>query len=505
MTPAHTGTIIGLRRCRRLPLAICVGLLLVAAHPSQAATLPVTSCADDGSPGTLRSVMYSAHNHDVVDLTRLTCSTITLTQGEIDVSWIGSHRLAFITIDGPGRDQLTVVGAGPTRVFAFGDSYYQSQAEINDLTITHSGPANTWPACVLGISGVLALNRVTVTGCHAHTPDFPYVGIIAGAVGAAQLVMSDSTVSNSSFTAYGNDIATGGGITISELGVIVDSAVVSNQAIAAVEFGYGGTAYPTSGGGIYSDGDLLIVNSTIAGNSVEVTNPGEDGVGGGLFVRGTLTMIDSTVSGNTVDGMGAGLYKASIAPGFDRGTTVSIQNSTIAGNSAGGAGGALASQRPVWLANSTIASNYSGAGGAVLFVHSGTYPGSGRLELESTIIGSNTTGPAATYAADLATDDVLTVTGAHSLVVAPAAGIVLPPDTLHDDPRLLPLDWNGGSVQTLALAPGSPAIDAGSNPLGLSTDERGAGYVRESGAAPDIGAFEVQPGPDPIFAGGFDP
>ncbi len=493
-----------LRHCRRLPLAICVGLLFAAAHAARAATLPVTSCADDGSAGTLRSVMYSAHDHDIVDLTQLTCSTITLTQGDIDVSWIGYHPLSYLEIDGPGRDQLTIVGVAPARAFALGNSS-AGQVVVNDLTITNNGLSYKVPACVLGIAGTLVLNRVTVTGCHSRSPTFPYVGLISGGVAGEVVVLSDSTVSDSSYTAYYRNRAFGGGITVNSLGVIVNSTISSNEVVAPNRYPYGRAGYPTSGGGIYSGGDLLIVNSTIAGNLVEVTNPGEDGVGGGLFVRGTLTMIDSTVSGNTADGMGAGLYKAWIAPGFDRGTTVTIQNSTISGNSAGGAGGALASQRPVWLANSTIASNDSGAGGAVMFLHSGTYPGSGRLDLESTIIAGNAIGPTATYAADLATDDVLTVTGAHSLVVAPTAGIVLPPDTLHDDPLLLPLDWNGGPVQTLALAPGSPAIDAGSNPLGLLTDERGGGYVRESGAAPDIGAFEVQPGPDPIFASGFDP
>ena len=60
-------------------------------------------------------------------------------------------------------------------------------------------------------------------------------------------------------------------------------------------------------------------------------------------------------------------------------------------------------------------------------------------------------------------------------------------------------------MQTLALAPGSPAIDAGANPLGLDTDQRGGAYRRVYGIAADIGAFEWQPPPDPIFANGFEP
>jgi Ca2+-binding RTX toxin-like protein len=58
------------------------------------------------------------------------------------------------------------------------------------------------------------------------------------------------------------------------------------------------------------------------------------------------------------------------------------------------------------------------------------------------------------------------------------------------DPRLGLLADNGGPTQTLALLADSPAIDAGSNPLNLTTDQRG--QSRQIGAAVDIGAFEVQ-------------
>ena len=61
----------------------------------------------------------------------------------------------------------------------------------------------------------------------------------------------------------------------------------------------------------------------------------------------------------------------------------------------------------------------------------------------------------------------------------------------------------GGPTQTLALDAGSPALDTGANPDGLADDQRGPGYVRVSGAGPDIGAYERQ-NVDEIFANGFD-
>src|SRR5439155_111215 len=49
-----------------------------------------------------------------------------------------------------------------------------------------------------------------------------------------------------------------------------------------------------------------------------------------------------------------------------------------------------------------------------------------------------------------------------------------------------------GPTNTIALAPGSPAVNAGSNPAALATEQRVI-YPRVVGSAPDIGAYEVQP------------
>ena len=75
------------------------------------------------------------------------------------------------------------------------------------------------------------------------------------------------------------------------------------------------------------------------------------------------------------------------------------------------------------------------------------------------------------------------------------------------DPRLGPLTNNGGPTFTMALLPGSPAIDQG-NSAGASTDQRGRlrpvdnpGITNASGGdGSDIGAFELQ-SPEPVFTG----
>jgi hypothetical protein len=56
-------------------------------------------------------------------------------------------------------------------------------------------------------------------------------------------------------------------------------------------------------------------------------------------------------------------------------------------------------------------------------------------------------------------------------------------------PDLVLLADNGGPTQTCATLAGSPAINAGANPDGLTTDQRGF-TPRDAGGQIDIGAFE---------------
>ena len=65
------------------------------------------------------------------------------------------------------------------------------------------------------------------------------------------------------------------------------------------------------------------------------------------------------------------------------------------------------------------------------------------------------------------------------------------------NPMLGPLQNNGGPTDTHALLAGSPAINAGPNPVPdfptNEFDQRGDGFARVVGGVVDIGAFEVQP------------
>ncbi|HEY6985122.1 MAG TPA: choice-of-anchor Q domain-containing protein, partial [Rhodanobacteraceae bacterium] len=99
-------------------------------------------------------------------------------------------------------------------------------------------------------------------------------------------------------------------------------------------------------------------------------------------------------------------------------------------------------------------------------------------------------------------DGTSTITGGNNLIKIAGATLTLPPDTITDDPQLGPLAYNGGETRTHAIPATSPAHDVGNNVAGGFYDQRGPGYAREVGSAPDIGAYELNP--DIIFISGFD-
>lgn len=366
-----------------------------------ATTTPVGNCDDDGSAGSLRNVVGAAIDGDTIDLSALTCSTITLTQGAITV---GVDNLTFV---GPANATLVIDGSQ------------------NDYVINHTG------------TGTVTVEHLTLSNGYGYN--------VGGGINSA-----------------GN--------------VTLDHATIS-----------GNTAY-YQGAGVYAVGIATITDSTISGNAT-LTGGGNYDLGGGVMGGSGLTLNNSTISNNSAY-VGAGAY--AFGP-------VTISNSTISGNTAGIVGGGLMTNQTASIHNSTIALNSADQAGA-----GGIFLGSdGTLDLQSTIVASNTTNGTA-YAADISgSDTAVTISGDHNLIMA--SDLPTPADTINSDPLLQALADNGGPTWTLALGDGSPAIDAGSNPDALDFDQRGTGYARASGSAADIGAFEVQgDGNDTIFEDGFD-
>ena len=121
----------------------------------------------------------------------------------------------------------------------------------------------------------------------------------------------------------------------------------------------------------------------------------------------------------------------------------------------------------------------------------------GTATLDNTIVALNTNGGTA---ADDISGSVSTSSGYNLIGTGGSGGLVNGVNGNQvgvANPGLGALAEYGGPTQTIALLPGSPAIDAGSNALAvdasgnpLTTDQRGAGYPRVVNGTVDIGAFE---------------
>jgi hypothetical protein len=297
--------------------------------------------------------------------------------------------------------------------------------------------------CIRSYAGVHLKNAV-VSSCHLSGDGVVENG---GAIYAEYVTLEHSAVTNNSISGT-DSTAYGGGVMA--LYVLARDSAISNNAVTV-----GGSAYQSVGGGIAAIRALDIESSTISGNQSLFA-------GGVLFINDgfavpPMRVADSTVSGNVGGGMFAG-------------TSLDLLNSTLTQN--------IPTSFP-----------FSGCG-LVL---------TGLARIQSTIAFGNL-GPGNTPA-DIGSFSDATLVGANNLIGV--SGPAVPHGTISVDPVLGPLTNNGGPTLTHALLAGSPAIDAGNNAANLAADQRGSGYVRVSGAAADIGAFEAQP-EDVILRNGFD-
>ena len=272
-----------------------------------------------------------------------------------------------------------------------------------------------------------------------------------GILAYASVSVIGSTVSGNS-TATNN--SSGGGISANSVSLTNSSVSVNST-----------TGAGARGGGISVSGDVSLTNSTVSGNSTA----GLSADGGGIRAGGDVTLVSSTVSGNSAEGSGAKGGGIATFAG-----EVSLTSSTVNGNSAADEGGGIArtfnTNLPFTIENSIVAGNTDESTSPDLLPNAGA-----TLTISHSLIGS--------------TD--LTISGAGNQVGSLGSPI---------DPLLGPLADNGGPTLTLALLPGSPAIDAGSNALaaGLPADQRGLDRLidgdNDGSVTVDIGSVEFEGG-----------
>jgi hypothetical protein len=271
-------------------------------------------------------------------------------------------------------------------------------------------------------------------------------------------ILNVGTLTVSNCTLSGNSAGTaGGGIFNTGTMTVSDCTLSQNQS--------------SNGGGIANTGTMTVTNCTLSENHAVF----HTSFGGGILNSGTMTVTGSTLSGNSANFEGGGISNFA---------TLTVAGSTLSGNSAG-RGGGIHNDGTLTVVGSTLSGNSANFGGVGGGIYNDSHGNGGTLTLNNSIVANSTSGGDISNSA--------TLTGSHNLIGDGSGGLS---DTITGDPKLGPLANNGGPTQTMALLPGSPAIDAGDNslvPAGVTTDQRG--FARIAGGTVDIGAYEVQANP----------
>ena len=319
--------------------------------------------------------------------------------------------------------------------------------------------------------------------------------------------------------------ANGGGIFNSGPGVVMleDSFIESNEFTAPAN-GYGT--------GIYNAGDMEIVDTSVSYNQSSGNT-----YGGGIFNSNILTLSGVDVRYNTIaEGLGAGINHScctlsveestidhnEILGGSGSGGGIMLNqpadflNVTISNNTATNTGGGVHSQANLNLSNVTLYGNTAPDGGAILLT--GPLAPTSILTLNNVTITGNLTGGGMgtggirNFAQVNLRNSVLAwnvngnclsggtgtiVSQGYNLESFNTCGLSGPGDLPNTDPNLGPLVDNGGPVRTIAMLPGSPALEAG-NPAapgsgGNACESTDARLVtRPVGERCDIGAYESE-------------
>jgi predicted outer membrane repeat protein len=246
------------------------------------------------------------------------------------------------------------------------------------------------------------------------------------------------------------------------------------------------------GGGMYNLSGSGPTLTTVTFNANRATN-----YGGGMYTTGGVpTLTDVTFSNNTASKEGGGMLNddssnailtnvtfnanSAISGGGMRNvrSNPALTNVTFSANSASTGGGIDNYLSQPVLNNVTLSGNSASSYGGGMYNGTGSHP-----YLRNTILWGNT---ADACCGPQIYNSSSTLSIWDSIVQGGYAGGT---NIIITDPMLGPLGNNGGFTQTLALLPGSSAIDAGNDATCATTDQRG--ISRPQGIQCDIGAYEL--------------
>jgi hypothetical protein len=206
--------------------------------------LTVTSAADDGSAGTLRTVLTRAADGDTIEFAHsLEGDTISLVQGQLVVE-------TSVQIDGPGASALAISGNSADRIFEISSG---ARVTVSGLSLTKGRATDGGAILNAGalsmvhdnLSGNVAQG---VTGGGLFGDSAGRGGAIANQPGAVLTVTDSTFASNQALGAPNGGNAFGGAL-YNEVGTmnIARTTFIANQAVGAGG-GYVGTSAAMGGG-----------------------------------------------------------------------------------------------------------------------------------------------------------------------------------------------------------------------------------------------------------------
>jgi hypothetical protein len=239
-----------------------------------------------------------------------------------------------------------------------------------------------------------------------------------------------------------------------------------NPGFSGTPGGPGGNGGSGNGGTVFNSGSASLVNDTFAFNS---GMGGQGGTGG----SGGPPWNQSTSSGNGGQGANGGSGCGAI---YDSNGQCYLTNCTLALNNGIASAGGYGGPPGPWPYPYPPHVGSPGANG------NAGVPGSGLstagTRLVNTLLASNSPVNCSGALSD----------AGHNLSSDVSPGFTGPGSLTNTAPAIGPLINNGGPTATMALLPGSPAIDAGDTSAAPINDQRG--LPRPAGGAADIGAFE---------------
>ncbi|NEO27736.1 MAG: CHAT domain-containing protein, partial [Kamptonema sp. SIO4C4] len=188
-----------------------------------------------------------------------------------------------------------------------------------------------------------------------------------------------------------------------------------------------------------------------------------------------VTVSNSSIIANSANQHGGGIYSEG---------NLTTTNSTISSNWANGNGGGILDKNGGTITNSTIAFNTTNAGDGGGINRFGT---TGTLNIQNSIIAQNTDIGGQAHNLSGTFDSII------NSLLGDTNGATLTTNNnniIGQNPQLSALGNYGGTTQTHALLPGSPAINTGTSANAPTTDQRGFPRGISTNTV-DIGAFEV--------------